>query len=133
MGNTEIVASRKPANKDIAIRNYNPGNVEEWSNYSQIPDSKLYYILRTMFKLKEFQNNQKAIIKCSLANNDVFVCMPTGGGKSLTFQLPLIYKPGVTVCVMPLISLIYDQEILSKRLGLHAYTATGNTSQDEFR
>ena len=37
------------------------------------------------FGIKNFKNNQKAIINCVLGNNDTFVCMPTGGGKSLTF------------------------------------------------
>lgn len=37
-----------------------------------------------------------------MLGNDVFVCMPTGGGKSLTFQLPLILETGVTFCILPL-------------------------------
>lgn len=58
--------------------------------------------------------------------------MPTGGGKSLTFQLPLLYQKGLTVCIMPLVSLIFDQEYLSKKLKLNAYAATGSTTLEEF-
>ena len=72
-------------------------------------DKELYEVLNSKFRLKEFRNNQKAIIKCTMLGNDVFVCMPTGGGKSLTFQLPLVLETGVTFCILPLVS-------LSKRL-----------------
>ena len=123
-------SSSVAANKNIIKCNYKTGNSEEWENSNLVSDQRIYYILRSMFGLKEFRNNQKAIVKCSLAGNDVFVCMPTGGGKSLTFQLPLVYEPGLTVCIMPLISLIYDQESLSKKLKLKAYTATGNTAAE---
>ena len=69
-------------------------------------------------KIKSFKNNQKAIIKCAMEGNDVFVCMPTGGGKSLTFQTLSFLKKGVYLCVLPLISLIIDQEAQANMLGI---------------
>lgn len=59
--------------------------------------------------LSSFRSKQRAIINASLQNADVFGCIQTGGGKSLTFQLPALLSSGVTVVVMPLISLINDQ------------------------
>ncbi len=59
--------------------------------------------------IKSFKNNQKAIIKCALNNKDVFTCIPTGGGKSLIFQILTFVKKGVYLCILPLVSLIYDQ------------------------
>lgn len=70
---------------------------------------KVYEINRTVFKNNVFRPNQQEIILASLSGKDIFVCMPTGGGKSLTFQLPAVINNGLTVVIMPLVSLIQDQ------------------------
>ncbi|OMJ72734.1 hypothetical protein SteCoe_28767 [Stentor coeruleus] len=70
---------------------------------------KVIEINRTVFKNNIFRPNQQEIILASLSDKDIFVCMPTGGGKSLTFQLPAVINNGLTVVIMPLVSLIQDQ------------------------
>jgi len=75
-------------------------------------------VLQKFTKIKEFKNNQKAIIKCGLENHNIFVCMPTGGGKSLTFQVLTFIIKGIYLCVLPLISLIFDQEMQAKKMGI---------------
>lgn len=85
------------------------GKKEDWERNSRIEDYKLQFVLRKFPKIKDYRNNQKAIIKCSLLGNDVFVCMPTGGGKSLTFQAMTFIEKGVYLCILPLVSLIIDQ------------------------
>ena len=62
-----------------------------------------------VFGYRDFRSTQRAIINATLARRDVFVIMPTGGGKSLTYQLPAMIGGGVTVVVCPLVSLIQDQ------------------------
>lgn len=66
-------------------------------------------ILKTVFGYDEFRPLQKEIIEDSLAGRDVFALLPTGGGKSLCFQLPALMRSGLTVVISPLIALMKDQ------------------------
>ncbi|HEX6334575.1 MAG TPA: DNA helicase RecQ [Flavisolibacter sp.] len=71
--------------------------------------SKLTAALQEHFGFREFKDQQKAIIESLLSGRDTFVIMPTGGGKSLCYQLPAIISPGVAIIVSPLIALMKNQ------------------------
>ena len=71
------------------------------------------------FGHKKFRPLQREIINASLCDRDIFVCMPTGGGKSLTYQIPALIKDGVTLVVMPLLSLIQDQTSFLQGSGIN--------------
>jgi superfamily II DNA helicase RecQ len=89
--------------------NYKNADNTYWENFRKEEDYRLEYVLSKFPSIKQFQNNQKAIIKCGREGHNIFVCMPTGGGKSLTFQFLTFLIKGVYICVLPLISLIFDQ------------------------
>jgi ATP-dependent DNA helicase RecQ len=65
--------------------------------------------LKRIFGFDEFRAGQEAVVRDVLAGRDVLALMPTGGGKSLCFQLPALLQPGVTLVVSPLIALMQDQ------------------------
>lgn len=69
----------------------------------------LYKELKRIFGFNKFKGNQEVVIKSLLEGNDTFVIMPTGGGKSLCYQLPALILPGCAIIVSPLISLMKNQ------------------------
>ena len=77
-------------------------------------------ILEQTFGYSDFRHNQKDIIQQLLNGGDAFVLMPTGGGKSLCYQIPAMVRDGIGIIVSPLIALMQDQVDALKQLGINA-------------
>ena len=77
-------------------------------------------ILDTVFGYRSFRSHQEAIVETLIAGRDALVLMPTGGGKSLCYQIPALVRDGIGIVVSPLIALMQDQVDAMKELGVKA-------------
>src|SRR5271165_4614024 len=82
--------------------------------------AQLTAALKRHFGFDRFRPGQRAVVTDALAGRDLLALMPTGGGKSLCFQLPALLQPGVTLVVSPLIALMQDQVRLLQDNGISA-------------
>ena len=77
-------------------------------------------VLQRVYGYSEFRGEQAAIVDAAIAGRDALVLMPTGGGKSVCYQIPSLVRPGVGVVVSPLIALMSDQVAALRQLGVRA-------------
>jgi len=88
-------------------------------------------ILLKYWGYSEFRGSQEAIIRKVLADEDVLALMPTGGGKSVCYQIPALAREGLCIVVSPLIALIQDQVAALKKKGVRALALTGRLRDTE--
>ncbi|MCK5896885.1 MAG: DNA helicase RecQ [Cocleimonas sp.] len=88
-------------------------------------------ILSHVFGYNEFRHHQADIINTVIDGGDAFVLMPTGGGKSLCYQIPALVRDGVGIIVSPLIALMQDQVNALRQLGLRAAFLNSTQSYEE--
>uniref|UniRef100_V5EYN9 ATP-dependent DNA helicase n=1 Tax=Kalmanozyma brasiliensis (strain GHG001) TaxID=1365824 RepID=V5EYN9_KALBG len=85
----------------------------------------------SIFGIPSFRFCQEAVINAAMDDRNAVVVMPTGGGKSLCYQLPAILSPGVTLVVSPLISLMTDQVLHLQEAGIKSELLCGSTSRED--
>ena len=87
--------------------------------------------LRDVFGYERFRGDQEAIIEAVLSGSDALVLMPTGGGKSLCYQIPALIREGAGLVVSPLIALMQDQVRALHELGIEAAFLNSSLSREE--
>ena len=91
----------------------------------------LHAKLKENFGFEKFRPNQEDIINCIISGQDTLAIMPTGGGKSICFQLPALLFPGITIVISPLIALMKDQVDGLKANGIEACFINSSQTEDE--
>lgn len=88
-------------------------------------------VLKQVFGYSEFRDGQKAVIEAAINGQDSLVLLPTGGGKSVCYQIPALVLEGITVVISPLISLMQDQVTQLQALGVKAAYINNSLSREE--
>lgn len=96
-------------------------------------DSRARNILQQVFGYDHFRDRQEEIVDSAVAGRDSLVLMPTGGGKSLCYQIPALVRPGIGLVVSPLIALMQDQVNALKQLGVKAAFLNSTLSSQQKR
>ena len=95
-------------------------------------NEKILDILQKYYGYKSFRKGQEEIINTILNGEDVLAIMPTGGGKSLCYQVPALCMDGLTIVISPLISLMKDQVDSLTSMGIDASYINSSLSSEDY-
>lgn len=89
-------------------------------------------MLQAIWGYSSFRPGQRPAIEAQIAGKDALLIAPTGGGKSITYQLPALMRPGVTIVITPLIALMKDQVDGARKRGIYAFALNHSTPKEAF-
>ena len=108
-----------------------PPSSVDWENATFAWSERASSLLKSRFKVDSFRPLQRSCVNALLSGRDVVLVMPTGAGKSLCYQLPALLTPGLTLVVSPLVSLMEDQLLAVKTLGIESAMLSSSTPREE--
>ena len=118
----------KSSSNNFSARDYDAYYAQE-----VIPVDRKLEILQKYFGYSQFRGAQEALIDAQTTGRDAFGVMPTGGGKSLCYQIPALMLPGITLVISPLISLMQDQVLALKTAGIPAAYLNSSLTPEQLR
>ena len=105
----------------------------DWENGHFSWSSKVISVLKTHFRVDSLRPLQASAINATLSGRDLVLIMPTGGGKSLCYQLPALIGEGITLIISPLVSLMEDQMIAVTSMGIESAMLNASSSKEEVK
>ncbi|XP_067860832.1 ATP-dependent DNA helicase Q1 [Heptranchias perlo] len=108
-------------------------SAEDWNKKDFSWSQKVGEVLKSVFKLQTFRPLQLQAINVTMAGKDIFLIMPTGGGKSLCYELPAVCSSGFTLIICPLISLMEDQLMVLEQLEIPSTMLNSNSSKEHVK
>ncbi|XP_067915023.1 ATP-dependent DNA helicase Q1 [Heterodontus francisci] len=108
-------------------------SAEDWNKQDFPWSQKVDEALRSVFKLQTFRPLQLQAINVTMAEKDIFLIMPTGGGKSLCYELPAVCSTGFTLVICPLISLMEDQLMVLEQLNIPSTMLNSNSTKEHIK
>ncbi|XP_027694534.1 ATP-dependent DNA helicase Q1 [Vombatus ursinus] len=106
---------------------------EGWNKQDFLWSGKIKDAMQNVFKLQKFRPLQLETINVTMAGKEIFLVMPTGGGKSLCYQLPAVCSDGFTLVICPLISLMEDQLMVLEQLGVSATLLNASSTKEHVK
>ena len=106
---------------------------EKFETETFVWSSQVQHVLENSFRLKKFRPMQLSCVNATLAKYDVILVMPTGGGKSLCYQLPALIDEGFSLVISPLVSLMQDQMMSLDQLGIVSRTLNAHSSKEDVK
>ena len=91
----------------------------------------IHNVLKKYWGFESFRSKQEAIINDVLVQKDTLALLPTGGGKSICYQIPALVKEGICIVISPLVALMKDQTIKLHKRNINAIAITGGLNQHE--
>ena len=115
----------------LITHNTTTNSCTNWENGKFPWSAAVATTLKSTFNIDQFRPLQSSCVNATLSNEDTILIMPTGGGKSLCYQLPAVLSQGLTLVISPLVSLMEDQLLAVKNLGIQSSTLNASTSREE--
>ncbi|KAF8786156.1 ATP-dependent DNA helicase Q1-like [Argiope bruennichi] len=125
-----LISKKSAINRQISEKASEELANQDWERSDHPWSNKVKEVLKSKFKLDKFRPHQLSTINAVMSGQDCILLMPTGGGKSLCYQLPAMVLNGITLVVSPLVSLMEDQIMAMESLNLPATLLNASSTRE---